>query len=83
MLTHLLFIHIFFSGSILTAYITPINGRYYCINKCGRHYKNKRDMGYHFKHKCGVPLSYQCNYCTMKYDRKSRLKLHVARKHVL
>jgi len=38
-------------------------------------------MGYHFRHECGVPLQYQCNYCEMQYINKSKLKQHAARKH--
>lgn len=72
---------IYFIGFFSTAHVKPILGRYYCLNKCGRHYKNKRDMGYHFRHECGMPLQYQCNYCEMKYINKSKLKLHAVRKH--
>jgi len=70
-----------FIGVFSTAHVMPINGRYYCLNKCGRHYKNKRDMGYHFRHECGMPSQYQCNYCQMKYINKSKLKQHTFRKH--
>lgn len=72
-----------FIGNLSTTHDEPIYGRYYCLNECGRHYKNKRDMRYHFKHECGMPLPYQCNYCEMKYINKSKLRLHTIRKHNL
>ncbi|XP_025197598.1 longitudinals lacking protein-like isoform X8 [Melanaphis sacchari] len=70
-------------GFFSTAHVKPTNGRYYCLNKCGRHYKNKRDMGYHFRHECGMQLQYQwmvwfvcANGCGKKYKHRTNLLRH-------
>jgi len=58
-----------------------VNGRYYCENNCGRHYKNKRDMVHHHRHECGIPLPYCCNHCRMKFSKIYNLKVHVGLVH--
>ncbi|KAF0755432.1 longitudinals lacking protein, isoforms A/B/D/L-like isoform X7 [Aphis craccivora] len=43
--------------------------RFFCLNMCGRSYKNKQHMTRHMTSECGVQPKFQCQYCKKCFTR--------------
>ncbi|XP_025421328.1 sex determination protein fruitless-like isoform X16 [Sipha flava] len=56
-------------------------GRFFCLNMCGRSYKNKQHMTRHMTCECGVQPKFRCQYCMKSFTRKQTLKIHVVSIH--
>ncbi|XP_050535141.1 zinc finger protein 39-like [Daktulosphaira vitifoliae] len=52
------------------------NGRFYCINMCGRSYKQKTHMTRHVNYECGQQKKFKCKYCSKKFYHKDALQKH-------
>ncbi|XP_050430577.1 zinc finger protein 586-like [Adelges cooleyi] len=57
------------------------HNRYYCINGCGKSYKNKQHMTRHARSECGCQAKFRCQYCMKSFTRKQSLKLHIVVVH--
>lgn len=55
--------------------------RFYCLNMCGRSYKNKQHMTRHMTGECGVQPKFRCRYCMKSFTRKQTLKIHLVSVH--
>lgn len=55
------------------------DNRMICPNNCGRRFKYKNDMNYHYKNECGV--KFICVICSKQLSQKSHLKHHMALVH--
>lgn len=55
--------------------------RFFCLNMCGRSYKNKQHLTRHMTNECGVQPKFQCKYCKKCFTRKQTLKIHLVSVH--
>lgn len=55
--------------------------RFFCLNMCGRSYKNKQHMTRHMTNECGVRPKFRCQYCMKHFTRKQTLKIHILSVH--
>ncbi|XP_025197669.1 zinc finger protein 425-like [Melanaphis sacchari] len=55
--------------------------RFFCLNMCGRSYKNKQHMTRHMTSECGVQPKFRCQYCKKCFTRKQTLKIHLVAVH--
>lgn len=55
------------------------NRRTICPNNCGRSFKHKYNMNYHYKKECG--FNFICAICKKKFSQNFSLKRHVALVH--
>lgn len=80
---HIVFLGIALSQkTILTnTKITESKVRFFCLNMCGRSYKNKQHLTRHMTSECGVQPKFQCKYCMKCFTRKQTLKIHLVSVH--
>lgn len=56
---------------------TGLQGRWPCMNNCGRSYKNKGDLIRHIRKECGIPPQYRCDTCRKMFKHVHHLKSHM------
>lgn len=73
----------FYQFNILVCWLNDINlfaglqGRWPCMNNCGRSYKNKGDLIRHIRKECGIPPQYRCDTCRKMFKHVHHLKSHM------
>lgn len=58
-----------------------LKGPFYCVNNCGKSYKNMAYMKYHVNYECGKEGRFVCLICYQKFKRKTHLKQHYIHRH--
>jgi hypothetical protein len=55
---------------------------YYLCGRCGKSYKQRRNLNRHIRYECGTAKKQQvCPLCGKKYTRPEYVKEHLLRRH--